>query len=178
VAGYHSRQIERRLDGRADREGMMSSNAELVAAIERAGETYASFVEALTDEQFTRRLDPNEWTAAEITGHVSEAPSTFAGHARRLAAEGGGKAGRPPEDPGRLAAVQRLAGRGPKDGAQLVREGVREACAILRTIPEAGWDVEGDHSRLGKMMVRALVESSIRDHLEGHLAQAKTAAGV
>jgi hypothetical protein len=135
-------------------------------------------VETLTDEQFTRRPDPNEWTAAEITGHVSEAPSTFADHAARLAREGRGPVGRPPEDPDRLSAVQRLAGRGPKDGAALVREGVREACATLRSIPEAGWDVEGDHSRLGKLSVRGLVESSIRDHLEGHLEQARTAAGL
>ncbi len=155
----------------------MTATDDLIAAIERAGEAYARWVETLTDEQFTRRPDPNEWTAAEITGHVSEAPSTFASHARRLAEEGGGKAGRPPEDPGRLAAVQRLAGRGPKEGAALVREGVREACATLRTIPDAGWDVEGDHSRMGKVTVRGLVESSIRDHLEGHLEQAKMAAG-
>src|SRR5256885_1980215 len=83
----------------------------------QAGEAYASFVEVLSEEQFRRRPAPDEWTAAEITGHVSEAPLTFANHARRLAAEGGGKAGRPPEDPGRLAAVARLANRGPKEGA-------------------------------------------------------------
>jgi hypothetical protein len=157
---------------------MMSSDAELIEAIERVGEEYAGFVETLTDEQFTRRPDPNEWTAAEITGHVSEAPATFARHALKLAQEGGGKAGRAPEDPGRLAAVQRLAGRGPKEGAALVREGIGEACAILRTIPAAGWDVEADHRISGKVTVRGLVESSVRDHLEGHLAQAKAAAGV
>jgi hypothetical protein len=155
-----------------------NSTAELVAQIEQVGEAYARFVEALSEEQFRRRPDPNEWTVAEITGHVSEAPLTFSNHARRLAVEGGGKAGRPPDDPGRLAAVERLAGRGPKDGADLVRMGVREACAILRSIPEEGWSVESMHARLGQTTVRALVESSVLEHLQGHLRQAKEAAGV
>ena len=157
---------------------MMTSNstAELIAQIEQVAEGYARFVEALTEEQFRRRPDPNEWTVAEITGHVSEAPLTFSTHARRLALEGGGKAGRPPEDPGRLAAVARLADRGPKEGADLVRMGVREACAVLRSIPEEGWSVEGDHIREGKLTVRSLVQSSLLDHLHGHLQQAKEAA--
>lgn len=156
----------------------MTSTAELVAEVEQAGEQYARFVETLSEEQFRRRPDPNEWTAAEITGHVSEAPLTFSNHARRLAVEGGGKAGRPPDDPGRLAAVERLADRGPKAGADLVRMGVREACAILRSIPDEGWAVEGMHARMGNTTVRVLVESSVLEHLQGHLRQAKEAAGV
>lgn len=156
----------------------MTSTAELIAAIEQAGEEYARFVETLSDEQFHRRPAPDEWTAAEITGHVSEAPVTFAGHARRVAEAGGGAVGRAPDDPGRLSAVARLAGRGPQEGARLVRDGIREACTILRAIPEGGWDAEGEHSRLGKLTVRALVEGSILQHVRGHLTQAREAAGL
>jgi hypothetical protein len=157
---------------------MMTSNAELVDEIEQAGEAYASFVAALSEEQFRRRPAPDEWTAAEITGHVSESPLTFANHAKRLAEQGGGQSGRAPDDPGRLAAVARLADRGPKEGADLVREGIRETCAILRGIPEAGWSVISAHSRLGPTSVRGLVESSVLEHLRGHLRQAKEAAGL
>lgn len=156
----------------------MTTTADLIAEIERAGEAYASFVETLAEEQFRRRPAPDEWTAAEITGHVSEAPLTFANHAKLLAEQGGGRAGREPDDPGRLAAVQRLADRGPKEGADLVREGVREACTVLRSIPEAGWNVEAQHSRMGQVSVRGMVESSVLEHLQGHLRQAREAAGV
>src|SRR5262249_382183 len=90
--------------------------AELIAEIEQAGQASGSFVQTLSEEQFRRRPAPSEWTAAEITGHVSEAPVTFATHARVLAEQGGGPAGRAPDDPGRLAAVARLADRGPKEG--------------------------------------------------------------
>ena len=157
---------------------MMASIAELIAEIEQLGDEYARFVETLSEEQFRRRPAPDEWTAAEITGHVSEAPLTFARHAKQLADAGGGPAGRAPSDPGRLAAVERLANRGPKEGADLVREGVRDACDILRSIPEAGWSVEAAHTRLGRVTVRAITESSVRDHLAGHLRQAKEAAGL
>jgi hypothetical protein len=156
----------------------MTSTAELIAEIERTGEAYASFVATLTEEQFRRRPAPDEWTAAEITGHVSEAPLTFASHARRLAVEGGGQAGRAPDDPGRLAAVARLADRGPTEGADLVRQGVREACAVLREIAQDGWSVEASHARMGQVTVRRMVESSILEHLQGHLRQAREAAGV
>src|SRR5688572_33403330 len=111
----------------------MTSTAELIAQIEQAGEAYARFVETLSEEQFRRRPDPDEWTAAEITGHVSEAPLTFANHARRLAEEGGGQAGRPPDDPRRLAAVAMLDDGGPMDGGDLVCEGVRVECTMWRS---------------------------------------------
>jgi hypothetical protein len=162
----------------SEREERMSSTANLIAEIEQLGEAYASFVETLTEEQFRRRPAPDEWTAAEITGHVSEAPLTFARHAKALAEQGGGPAGRAPDDPDRLAAVERLADRGPKQGADLVREGVREACEILRGISEAGWGVEAEHMRMGTVTVRAITESSVRDHLAGHLRQAREAAGL
>jgi hypothetical protein len=158
-------------------EDTMTTSAELIAEIEQVGEAYASFVETLSEQEFRRRPGPDEWTVAEITGHVSEAPLTFATHALRLAEQGGGASGRPPDDPGRLAAVARLADRGPKDGADLVREGVRDACAILQRIPEAGWSVMSEHARLGPTPVRRLIESFVLSHLRGHLRQAKEAAG-
>lgn len=155
----------------------MTTTAELIAEIEQIGNAYASFVETLSEEQFRRRPGPEEWSAAEITGHVSEAPLTFANHALKLAQEGGGKAGRAPDDPGRLAAVARLADRGPKEGAELVREGVRDACAILRQIPEDGWSVTTDHALMGPVPVGRVIETAILEHLHGHLRQAKEAAG-
>ena len=154
------------------------SSAELIAALEQAGEEFARFVEGLPPEAFHRRPGPDDWTAAEVTGHVSEAPVTFAAHVRRVAETPGAAVGRPPEDPGRLAAVARLGDAGPAEGAQLVRRGVREACAILRAIPAAGWQARGVHSRLGELTVTELVRLSIVEHVRGHVAQAREAAGV
>ncbi len=156
----------------------MTSGADLIVAIERAGEEFAAFVETLSDEQFHRRPAPEEWSAAEITGHMSEAPLTFAQHARRVADEPGAAVGRPPDDPGRLAAVERLAGRGPKEGAQLVRECFREACTILEGLSPQGWQARGKSARLGDVTMLEFVEDVVLKHVQGHLRQAKDAAGV
>ena len=154
------------------------SSAELIAQIEQVGEDFARFVEGLPPEAFHRRPGPDDWTAAEVTGHVSEAPVTFATHARRVAETPGAAVGRPPDDPGRLAAVARLGDAGPAEGAQLVRQGVREACDILRGIPAEGWQARGMHPQLGELTVAEMAQRSILGHVRGHLAQAREAAGV
>jgi hypothetical protein len=133
------------------------SGAELIAALEQVGEEFARFVEGLPPEAFHRRPGPDEWSAAEVTGHVSEAPVTFATHASRVAETPGAAVGRPPEDPNRLAAVARLGDAGPNEGARLVRDGIREAADILRGIPAAGWQARGKHPRLGEPTVALMV---------------------
>ena len=154
------------------------SSVELIAALEQVGEEFARFVEGLPPEAFHRRPGPDDWSAAEVTGHVSEAPATFAAYLRRVAEAPGAVVGRSPDDPGRLAAVARLGDAGPADGAHLVRQGVREAADTLRGIPAEGWQARGVHSRLGELSVSEMVRLSIVDHLRGHLAQAREAAGI
>ena len=154
------------------------SSGELIAQIDQVGEEYARFVEGLPPDAFHRRPGPDDWSAAEVTGHVSEAPVTFATHARRVAETPGATVGRPPEDPDRLAAVARLGNAGPAEGADLVRQGIREACDTLRGIPTEGWQARGKHPRLGEPTVALMVQKSILEHLRGHLAQAREAAGV
>jgi len=155
----------------------MAHGADLVAALEQAAEAFASYVEGLSDEQFHRRPAEGEWSAAEITGHVSEAPLTFAQHAQRVVAAGGGEVGRPPDDPGRLSAVARLAGRGPREGAQLVRDGAAEACAIVRGLSDTDLDVRVRNARLGEPTLYQFLTAVTVEHVRGHLRQAQEAAG-
>ena len=154
------------------------TSSELISQIAQVGEEFARFVESLPPEAFHRRPGPDDWTAAEVTGHVSEAPVTFAAHARRVAESPGAAVGRPPDDPGRLAAVARLGDSGPAEGARLVRQGIREACDILSSIPAEGWQARGVHPQLGELTVADMTQRSILGHLRGHLAQAREAAGV
>lgn len=155
----------------------MPTPEELVASIERSGEQYASFIETQTDEAFHRRPALDEWSAAELTGHVAEFPITFSEQARRVAASPGLQIGRTLDDPGRLAAVEKLAGAGPAKAAGAVREGVRQAVATLRSIPSDRWTVKGKHPRLGELSISELVEHFIADHLQDHLEQAREAVG-
>jgi hypothetical protein len=155
----------------------MSSTEQLVADIEHAGEEYARFIEVQSDEAFHRRPAPEEWTAAELTGHVAEFPVTFSGQARTLADSPGLRIGRGLDDPGRLAAVEKLAGAGPVDAAAAVRDGVKQAAATLRTIPPDSWQARGNHPRYGEFTVRDIADRFILTHLRDHLEQAKAAVG-
>jgi hypothetical protein len=156
----------------------MSTTEEIVADLEQAGEDYARFIEVQSPEAFHRRPAPEEWTAAELTGHVAEFPVTFSEQARRVSERPGLQLGRSLDDPGRLAAVQKLAGAGPVEAAAAVRSGIRQAANSLGGISEAGWRAKGQHSRLGEISAREVVEHFILDHLREHLKQAQAAAGV
>ncbi len=156
----------------------MKEPADLLDAILAAGEAYAAFVERLDAAAFHRRGGDDDWTAAEITGHVSEFPRTFAAHAARLAAKPGSPVGRSLDDEGRLAALARVGERSPAEAAALVRETVREATGTLRSIPATGWQAAGVRVFNGEpITVAGLVETVILEHLRQHLEQARTVAG-
>src|SRR4051812_24613984 len=129
----------------------MSDAEELIAAVEQAGEEYAGYIEGQTEAAFHHRPAAEEWTAAELTGHVAEFPGTFSRRAGRLAETPGLALGRGLDDPGRLAAVEKLAGAGPAEAAAMVREGVRQAAAMLREISSEGWQVVGQHRSEGEI---------------------------
>lgn len=155
----------------------MAAPEELIARVNEAGEAYARFIERQSDAAFHRRPTPEEWAAAELTGHVAEFPATFAAQARRLASSPGLKLGRSLDDPGRLAAVEKLAGAGPVEAADSVRATIRQAIEELRAIPPDAWQVAGEHSRLGRLTVAEVVQEFIVDHIQTHLAQARATVG-
>ena len=155
----------------------MPNTEQLIVDLEQAGEDYARFIEAQSPEAFQRRPAPEEWTAAELTGHVAEFPATFSEQARRVAESPGLQLGRSLDDPGRLAAVAKLAGAGPAEAAAMVRSGVQQAASTLRGIPAAGWEAKGQHRSLGEMSVAEVVERFIVCHLREHLRQARATVG-
>jgi hypothetical protein len=153
----------------------MTQVAELIDAVERTGEQYAEFIEAQTLEAFHFRPGPDEWSAAEITGHVAEFPATFSEQARRLSEQPGLQLGRSLDDPGRVEAVKKLAGAEPLEAAALVRSTVQSALGSLQSIEPAGWQVKGQHRTYGEMTVQQIVQRFVADHLRTHLEQARAA---
>jgi hypothetical protein len=155
----------------------MPTPEELIASIQQAGEDYAAFIEMQSPEAFHRRPAEGEWSAAELSGHVAEFPTTFTEQAGRLAASPGMQIGRAPDDPGRLGAVASMAEASPADAATAVRRAVQQAASSLRGIRADGWQVKGRHQRLGEMTVTEVVEHFVADHLRDHLIQAREAVG-
>ena len=155
----------------------MATPDELIAALEREGETYASLIAGQSPEAFRRKSGPEEWSAAEQTGHVAEFPVTFAEQARRLASDPNVALGRTLDDAGRLGAVRRLADADPQQAAEAVRAGVRQAAEILRRIPADRWSAKGRHGRDGELTVQDVVERFIVAHLRGHVEQVRATLG-
>jgi hypothetical protein len=150
--------------------------AELIESIAQAGEAYAAFIENLSDAAFQRRPAPEEWSAAEITGHLAEFPLSKAEQVRQVAANPGLAVGRPRDDPDRVAALARLAESCPLEAAAAVRATVRKALTTLRDISPEGWSATAAHSRMGTVTVRAMMQRSLH-HMREHLEQARRAAG-
>ena len=141
-----------------------------------AGEAFAAFLETLSPEPFRHSPSPEAWSAAEIAGHAAEVPVTFARQCVALAATPGLHVGRALDDPGRLAALERTRGMSPAEAAAAIRAVTAEAAAILATVPVGGWHAVGVHPRFGEFPNRRIAEEFIRDHLRGHLAEARAAA--
>lgn len=126
----------------------------------------------MTPAAFHVRSGPDTWSAAEIAGHASEFPVTFAGQALALSKSPGMTLGRQLDDPGRLAAVARLGNATPAQAADMVRETARQAAALVEQITPAGWAVAGTRVVNGEAFtVRQVIEMLIVGHLAAHLAQ-------
>jgi DinB superfamily len=148
------------------------SNATAPQRIRDLGESIAAVIEGLGDEAFHARATPEGWSAAEVTGHASEFPVTFATQAVALARTPGLRLGRTLTDPGRLAAAARLGDATPQQAATIVRDSAVESARLVETIPADGWDAVGIRVMNGeRFAVREVVEELIIRHLEGHLAQ-------
>ena len=150
----------------------MQEPNEAPARIRELGEFIASAVESMTPAAFHARSGPDAWSAAEVAGHASEFPVTFATQALALSNSPGMKLGRQLDDPGRLAAVARLGDATPAQAAEMVREATRQSAALVEQITPVGWDVAGTRLVNGEpFTVRQVIEMLIVDHLAGHLAQ-------
>ena len=148
-----------------------------MAAIAASGEAFAAYIESLSTEAFHRRPEPEAWSAAELSGHVVEFPVTFARQCAVVAAEPGRAIGRNLDDPGRLAAIRTLQGRGPAEAAAAIRATMAVAVETLRNIPAAGWEAVGRQPDGSDVAVRVIAEWRIAGHLVMHLEQARVAAG-
>jgi len=156
----------------------MLDGAQLIAELEQLGEDYARFLGNLSSEQLHRRPREDWLTPAELGGHAAELPIAYAEEVRELASNPGFEVGRDPYDPRRLLGIAKLSTAEPGEVAAAVRDGVRQAAAILRGIPPEGWQVRGRHHTLIEPTAADAVEQLIIGHLRDHLAEAQAAATV
>ncbi len=130
----------------------------------------------VTDEAWTRRPAANEWSAAEIVGHVIELEPYWAGEALRLAESPGCEVGRQIDDPQRLSGPEAGMTLSAKDARARIARSGEQAVDLLRRIPDSAWSAMGKW-RGEDVTLADLLQRHLINHVREHLEQATTALG-
>ena len=144
--------------------------------IEAQVDELARVIAAATDEHWFRRPGPEEWTAAEVCGHVAEMLPYWAEQAELVAANGGGVPfGRVKSDPARIAAIERDRRDDPDALLDRIDQGVERVLALLDRLSPADLAQTGSHQTRGEMTVARIIDEFIVEHLEEHAEQIERA---
>ena len=127
-----------------------------------------------------RSAGPDEWSALQIVGHMSEIVAYWTRQAQILAVATGAppQFGRNLDDPERLEAVRHGAGG---EADQLLRQldgNIRMAATVFRNMTPAQRARTGIHNRLGEITVAQAIQELVVEHCEDHQAQIKTTLGL
>jgi hypothetical protein len=121
-------------------------------------------------EEWTRRPSPEEWTAAEVAGHMAELEVHWARMAASVASQPGLDIGRPLDNPRRLEGPTSGATRSLSDGIAHLAQAGKDAASILRSIPANGWSAQGQRDGEPRI-VADIVQRSILEHAHTHVEQ-------
>jgi uncharacterized damage-inducible protein DinB len=137
----------------------------------------AARLTALPEPTFTQRTEAEEWTAAEVVGHMTELLPYWARVAAAVAAEPGRSFGRALDDPDRVGAVA-SANEVPRgESLARLRHATHEASQTIRAFDATQWDTAGVHATSGSMTVGEMVHQLMVDHAIAHAHQALVATG-
>jgi hypothetical protein len=120
---------------------------------------------------------PGEWSAMEILAHVAEFVPYWASQAEAVSRRtvNNQPFGRGRDDPSRLEPIEKHAHDTVTEIVERLRLGLDEAQALLRAIPDGGWQRTGHHLLQGEMSVETFVEKFLFDHLAEHSTQLREA---
>ena len=143
--------------------------ADLIFTLTTLNDELIGSLDWVPDEAWTKRSGQDDWSAAEIVGHVVELEPYWARQAAYLAEHPGSSVGRTLEDPERLAGPNRGLSIPSKEARTRVAQAGEEAAEILRKIPDSAWTASGtwrdEPISLAELLQRHLVDH-VRDHLD------------
>lgn len=114
------------------------------------------------------------WDAGQVWAHLAEFPSYWLAQARLVMASRSSDPvpfGRVKSDPGRLAAIERWRTEPASVLLVRVRAGIAQSRAFLAALDRPDWAARGEHSTLGIMDLRQIVDEFVVGHLEEHATQ-------
>lgn len=133
--------------------------------------------EHLRSDLVYRAPAPGEWSAMEILAHVAEFVPYWASQAEAVSRRtvNDQPFGRGRDDPSRLEPIEKHAHDTVSEIVDRLRLGLDEAQALLRAIPDHGWQRTGHHLLQGEMSVETFVQKFLFDHLAEHSTQLREA---
>jgi uncharacterized damage-inducible protein DinB len=138
---------------------LLTSNDELIGSLDWVSE-----------EAWSRRPAADDWSAAEIVGHVIELEPYWAQQAAYLAGHPGAEIGRTLEDPVRLSGPTSGAALSAREARTRLAESGQQAADILRKLPDGAWSITGVW-RGGELTLSELIERHLISHVREHLEQ-------
>ena len=132
---------------------------------------------ALPEASFTQRSGAEEWTAAEVVGHMTELMPYWAHRAVAIARQPGASWGRSLDDPDRVGAVRTANDLPRAEALARLRNAAHEAATVLASLNENDWQTTGMHTERGATTIAELVKQGLVEHAASHVRQALTAAG-
>ena len=155
----------------------MSSINERVERIEAGVQSLIETVEALPNDLLYREPEPGEWPVMSTLAHVVELMPYWAHQAQEVAARqaDGQPFGRTHDDPDRVGAVQQHGRDSLNALLPRLRSALAETVQTLRAIPPDRWSRTARHATRGDMSVEMIVDQFLVNHVEEHLAQARSA---
>ena len=150
------------------------------------GATYASRIETLVaelialieqtpEDRWAARPGADQWSAAEICGHIAEMMPYWAAQASELAESPGMSIGRELHDPRRVGGAALGADTGRRQALNDLRAAAEQTTRLLRALPDAAWGIEGRHITRGAFPLESIIADFIVGHLAAHIEQARAA---
>lgn len=144
---------------------------QIIERIEAQVDELIRILAAMPEDRWTRKPAPDEWSAAEVCGHIIEMMPFWAAQARAVAASPGLRFGRSEEDERRIEGIVRGARLSRHDAVEQIRAAAATAARAIRALPAAAWQAQGLHPTRGPMTVAEILTRLLAEHLESHVEQ-------
>ena len=149
----------------------MPTGADLAGRVRAQGESLLRLLAPMDETAWTRRADPDEWTPAEVTGHIIEMLPYWSAKGELLRHDPETPYGRELDDPDRLAG----AGMGSRlslgEARTRLAEEVARAAAFLESLTGEELALPITHADGTPETLGVMVERAMATHFEGHVEQ-------
>jgi len=150
---------------------------QLIERVEAQVDELIRLLASMPEDRWTRKPAPDEWSAAEICGHVIEMMPFWAGQAQAVAAQPGLRFGRSEEDERRIEGIVHGARLSRHEAVEQIRAAAATVARTIRALPAAAWYVQGFHPTRGPMTVEEILTRLLAEHLESHVEQVQRSLG-